>query len=64
MGDEGVSGDVQNAANEVVDAAQRITNSVVDLGEEAARTALGAVLEANRMVGEALQALSDKLVGN
>lgn len=58
----GLSGDTQDAANQLVDSAQAIANSVIDLGEEAAATVLGAVIEANKLVGEALATLAAKLV--
>jgi hypothetical protein len=54
--------DAQQAANSLVESAQTIANSVVDLGEEAAATVLGAVIEANTVLGNALKALSEKLV--
>jgi hypothetical protein len=63
MEGSGMSGDAQDAANELVDSAQKVANSVVDLGEEAARTVLGAVIEANRLLGSALETISKKLVG-
>ena len=61
-GGTGLSGDAQGAANQLVDSAQQIANSVVDLGEEAAATVLGAVIEANKIIGEALASLAAKLV--
>jgi hypothetical protein len=35
---------------------------VIDLGEEAAATVLGAVLEANKLIGQTLETLSAKLI--
>lgn len=57
-----VSGDAQGAANQLVDSAQDLANQVVDLAEEAAATVLGSVIEANRLIGVALETLAAKLV--
>lgn len=59
----GISGEAQGFANDVVDAAQSLANSVVDLGEEAARDALGALVIANKLIGEALERVSNAAVG-
>lgn len=60
---DGISGDAQGAANQLVDAAQEIANSAVDLSEEAAGAVLDAVLTANELLGTALKTLRAKLVG-
>ena len=58
----GVSGDVQDSANKLVNAAQDLANSAVDLGEEAASVAFGAVIGANRALLEVLEKLSSSLL--
>jgi hypothetical protein len=58
----GISGDVQEGANKLVDAAQDFANSAVDFGEETASVALGAIIAANRSLLEVLEKLSKALV--
>lgn len=60
---DGVSGNVQQVANDAVDAVRRLANETFDLGEEAASVVLGAVIEANTLLGSVLNTLRDKLVG-
>lgn len=62
MGDETASGAAQGAANRLVDEAQALANAAVDVGEEAAAQVLAAVIQANKTIGEALEALAAKLV--
>lgn len=57
-----VSDEAQALANDVVDSAQKLANHVVDAGEEAAAAALGALADAIRILGEAVQKASDTLV--
>lgn len=57
-----VSGDAQGAANQLVDSAQALANEVIDIAEDAAATVLGAVIEANRLIGVSLETLAAKLV--
>lgn len=60
---DGLSGSAQDAANQLIAAASKVANEAVDLGEEAVAVVLGAVIEANNLVGAALQTLKNKLVG-
>lgn len=60
---EGVTGDAQNTANRLADDAQKLANQVVDLGEEAIGTVLGAAITANKALGDVLEGLTKKLVG-
>lgn len=64
MAEEGATGAVQEVANSLVDSAQELANSVVDLGEEAVGTVLGAVLTANKLLGDVLETLANKVVGD
>lgn len=59
----GATGEAQGLANGVVDAAQAFLNGAYDLGEEAAREALGALITANKLIGEALEKASNAAVG-
>lgn len=62
--DAGATGTVQDAANRLVDEAQTIANSVVDVGEEAIGAVLGTLVRANRLLGDALEGLADRVAGD
>lgn len=55
------SAQVQDAATTLVDSAQTIANAVIDLGEEAAGTVLDAVIQANTLLGRALEGVRGQI---
>lgn len=64
MSEQGMTGDAQQAANNLVNAAQDVSNSVFDVAEDAVVTVLNAVVQANRLLGDALESLSQRIAGS
>jgi len=59
----GVTGNAQDAANEVLDLAKELANDAVDLGEHNAKVVLETGIKIYDALGEVLKAASGKLVG-
>lgn len=59
----GATGDAQALANQVVDGAQGLANSLVDLGEEGAKTVFTTVTSALDILSSVVKNLEGKVLG-